>query len=137
MSLFVDTSAWYAALDSGDTDNAPAMRILGAGEPLVTTDHVLVETWRLVAQRIGRSEAERFLDNILGGAAGIESVSQSDLEMAREISGDFPDQDFSIVDRTSFVVMRRLGVLRVATFDHHFAVYRFGPGREQAFTVLR
>lgn len=32
--------------------------------------------------------------------------------------------------------MERLGVSRVATFDHHFAVYRFGPGRRHAFEVI-
>jgi len=48
----------------------------------------------------------------------------------------FPDQGFALVDRTSFAVMERLGVSRVATFDHHFAVYRFGPGRRHAFAVI-
>ena len=43
MSLFVDTSAWYAAADSDDRSNHQAKEILSAGERLVTTDHVLVE----------------------------------------------------------------------------------------------
>jgi predicted nucleic acid-binding protein len=41
------------------------------------------------------------------------------------------------VDRTSFAVMLRLGVHRVASFDDHFAVFRFGPGRRLAFEVVR
>jgi len=40
------------------------------------------------------------------------------------------------VDLTSFVVMERLGVHQVASFDNDFAIYRFGPRRERAFTVL-
>jgi predicted nucleic acid-binding protein len=52
------------------------------------------------------------------------------------IGSDFDDQDFSIVDRTSFAVMQRLGVLRVASFDSDFAVFRFGPGRRHAFEIL-
>ncbi len=46
MSLFVDTSIWYAAADSSDASNARAKAILKSGEVLLTTDHVLVETWR-------------------------------------------------------------------------------------------
>jgi len=33
--------------------------------------------------------------------------------------------------------MHRLGVLRVASFDNDFAVFRFGPRRDRAFEVLR
>jgi predicted nucleic acid-binding protein len=41
------------------------------------------------------------------------------------------------VDRTSFAVMRRLGIERAASLDDHFAVFRFGPNRRLAFTVVR
>ena len=58
--------------------------------------------------------------------------------MAAWVMGeDFPDQDFSLVDRTSFAVMERLGLERAASFDEDFAVYRWGPGRRRAFDVLR
>ncbi|MEJ7747656.1 MAG: hypothetical protein WKF56_00010 [Candidatus Limnocylindrales bacterium] len=40
------------------------------------------------------------------------------------------------MDRTSFAVMRRLGVHRAASFDSDFAVFRFGPRRDQAFEVI-
>ena len=48
MSLFVDTSIWYAVADSSDASNARAKVILTSGEPLLTTDHILVETWTLL-----------------------------------------------------------------------------------------
>jgi len=41
------------------------------------------------------------------------------------------------VDRTSFAVMRRLGLGRVASFDDDFAIFQFGRDRRSAFTVLR
>ncbi len=45
--------------------------------------------------------------------------------------------DKSIIDRTSFAVMRRLGIERAASLDDDFAIFRFGPNRRQAFTVVR
>lgn len=137
MSLFVDTSAWYAAADTDDVSNARAREILGAGEALVTTDHVLAETWTLLRWRIGRKAAEAFWSGLRGGVARLAVVGDADLQAAWSIGRDFPDQDFSFVDRTSFAVMERLGVERVAAFDAHFAVYRYGAGRKRAFEVVR
>jgi len=67
----------------------------------------------------------------------IEPVGMADLEAAWEIGLVWRDQDFSIVDRTSFAVMRRLGIEDVASLDEHFAVFRFGPKRRQSFHVVR
>jgi len=137
MSLFVDTSIWYAAADSSDASNVRAKSILSSGEPLLTTDHVLVETWTLLRYRIRRQAAERYWENLRAGVATIEPVGVADLEAAWHMGVSFRDQDFSIVDRTSFAVMRRLGMERAASLDDHFAVFRFGPNRRQAFTIVR
>jgi predicted nucleic acid-binding protein len=137
MSLFVDTSIWYAAADSSDGSNLRAKAILRNHEPLVTTDHVLIETWLLIRNRLGSRAAERFWEGLRSGAATVELVGAADLEAAWEIGASYADQDFSIVDRTSFAVMRRLGIERVASLDNDFAVYRFGPNRRRAFTVIR
>jgi uncharacterized protein len=67
----------------------------------------------------------------------VESATAADLEAAWAIGELFSDQAFSIVDRTSFVVMERLGITRVASFDVHFAVYRYGRNRQLAFEVIR
>jgi predicted nucleic acid-binding protein len=137
MSLFVDTSVWYAAADADDKSNARAREILSSGEPLVTTDHVLVETWALLRRRIHREAAEAFWLGLRSGVAVLEHVGPADLQAAWTIGQAFPDQDFSLVDRTSFAVMERLGLERAASFDDDFAVYRWGPGRKRAFEVLR
>ncbi len=137
MSLFVDTSAWYAAADRGDASNGRAKAVLSTGEPLVTTDHVLVETWLLLRYRLGGQAAGRFWEGIRAGVARLELVAAADAEAAWSIGQAFPDQDFSIVDRTSFAVMERLGLQRAASFDDDFAVYRFGPKRDRAFEIAR
>jgi predicted nucleic acid-binding protein len=137
LSLFVDTSAWYAAADRGDASNARAKELLSGDEARVTTDHVLVETWWLLRSRLGRSAAVKFWEGLRGGVAALETVGMADLEAAWSISSAFTDQDFSIVDCTSFAVMQRLGLRRVVSFDDDFAVYRFGRDRKGAFVVLR
>lgn len=137
MTLFVDSSAFYAAADVGDSAHLRAVAVLSAGEDLLTTDHVLVESWSLLRHRLGRDAAERFWAAIREGAAAVEPVGAGDLEAAWAVGQAFADQDFSIVDRTSFAVMQRLGLRRVASFDDDFSVFRFGRSRRQAFEVLR
>ena len=137
MSLFVDTSIWYAAADSSDRSNARSKAILRSGETLVTSDHVLVETWTLLHHNLDRKAAEGFWEGLRSGIALIEAVTLADLEVAWDVGVSWRDQDFSLVDRTSFAVMRRLGIDRVASLDAHFAVFRFGPKRRQSFHVVR
>ena len=136
MSLFVDTSVWYAAVDRSEKANAGAKALLSRGEPLVTTDHVLVESWMLIHHRLGRRAAGRFWEGIRAGVASVESVMLADIETAWEIGVAYKDQDFSIIDRTSFAVMQRLGIHHAASLDSDFAVFRFGPDRRLAFTIL-
>lgn len=128
---------WYAAADAGDASNARAKDLLARDEPLVTTDHVLVETWTLLRWHLHRHAAEAFWRGLRTGVASLEVVGPADLEVAWAIGRDFPDQDFSLVDRTSFAVMARLGLVRAATFDDDFTVFRYGSGRSEAFEVVR
>jgi uncharacterized protein len=137
VSLFVDTSIWYAAADTSDLSNARARKILKSGEPLLTTDHILIETWALLRHRMHRQAADKFWEGLRRGVALVEPVGAADLEAAWQIGIAYRDQDFSIVDRTSFAVMCRLGIERAASLDDHFAVFRFGPNRRRAFTVVR
>ena len=137
MSTFVDTSVWFAAINRRDTHNEIAKSILSSVSNPVLTDHVLVETWRLVNSKIDRRTADRFWSAIRNGAAALEKVTLADLESAWTIGAAFPDQSFSIVDCTSFAAMERLGITQVATFDRHFAIYRYGPSRGKAFEIIR
>ena len=136
MSAFVDTSAWYAAADRNDRHNGRAKRLLALDQPLATSDHVLVETWRLIHHFVSETAAETFWGGLRMGVASIEQTTDADLASAWSIGERFPDQDFSLVDRTSFALMERLGITRVISFDSDFAVYRYGRMRTNAFEVL-
>ena len=79
---------------------------------------------------------DRFWETLWPGIAQVECVREADLQSARSISRGFADQDFSITDCTSFAVMTRFGITRAASFDAHFAVFRYGPRRNRAFEVV-
>lgn len=135
MSVFVDTSAWYAAADSADRSNGRVKSALSGAGGLVTSDHVLAESWILLRHRLGRTAAERFWEGLRGGIAHVEMVGAPDLEAAWGIGETYPDQDFSLIDRTSFAVMQRLGITEVISLDADFSVYRYGRRRDRAFRV--
>jgi predicted nucleic acid-binding protein len=136
MSVFVDTSAFYAAADATDANHARVREVFDGGQPLVTSTLVLAESWRLLSRRLGRGPARAFWAAVRDGAVETVTVGASDLERAWQIAQDFPDQTFSLVDMTSFSVMERMGLARVAAFDRHFAVYRYGPRRDRAFEIV-
>jgi predicted nucleic acid-binding protein len=137
LSIFVDSSVWFASVVVRDRNNARAKSVLKAASEYVTTDHVVVETWLLLNSRYHRQGAERFWDSVRRGPVRVEPATTADLEVAWGIGEAFPDQSFSIVDRTSFAIMERMGITKVASFDDDFAVYRFGRNRGRAFEVLR
>lgn len=137
--LFVDTGAFYAAADRADAhhvESAATFKARGPAGDLVTTDHVFLESWFLLRARLGRDAAIRFWDAMETGVVGVIGVTSGDFITARQIARDWPDQDFSIVDCTSFAVMERLGIDEAFTFDAHFRVYRQGPSRREAFRVV-
>jgi predicted nucleic acid-binding protein len=137
MTVFVDTSAWFAAVDRDDRWHGRAREILASGEALITSDHVLVESWLLMSNRINRDTAHRFWESLRDGIADIEWVIASDLDAAWTIGLLFPDQHFSLIDCTSFALMERLGLTRAASFDDDFVIYRYGRNRNRAFEVVR
>lgn len=136
MSVYVDTSVWFAAANVRDKDNKRAKALLREARSRLTSDHVVVETWLLLQRRIHYAAAEGFWTGIRRGAADVVNVIPADFDTALSITQFFADQSFSIVDRTSFAVMERLGLNRVASFDEDFVIYRYGRNRDRAFEVL-
>ena len=136
MSVFVDTSAWFAAAKRDDRRNRRAKTLLATEEALVTSDHVLAETWRLLHHYVSVRAADRFREGLRRGVATVEITTDADLQTAWEIGLAFPAQDFPVVDRTSFALMVQLGIAKVISFDRDFAVFRYGPGRRTAFAVV-
>jgi predicted nucleic acid-binding protein len=137
MTVFVDTSAWFAAANVKDRHHERASGLVRAEPKLTTSTFVLVETWLLLQSKMAFSVAEDVAEYIRTGAANLEETTRSDLHHAWQMRDAFQDQSFSLVDRTSFAMMERLGISRVISFDNDFVIYRFGADRQQAFEVLR
>lgn len=134
--VFVDTSVWYAAADAGDAHRDVAQSLLAehAGT-LVTSDLVLGELWNLITARSNHALANRVIDAIAAGIAQIECTTHADFEAAQTVQADYPDQAFSLTDRTSWALMERLAITQALAFDTDFRVYRYGPRKTQAFAV--
>ena len=137
--VFVDTSAWYALAAPDDISHRLVVRLLGEHQRrLATTDHVLVETWAVARSRRHRAAADELVATILDrDIAEVLTATPQDIATALRIGETFADQDFSMVDRTSWAVMERCGITEAVAFDIDFSVYRYGPGLHQAFTIHR
>jgi len=137
--VFVDTSAWYALAATDDASHQRAVLLFGEHQGrLVTTDHVLVETWAVVRSRRHRVAADELLATILNrNVAEVLAATAHDIAAGLLIGETFADQDFSMVDRTSWALMERCGIVEALAFDIDFLVYRFGSGLQEAFTVHR
>jgi len=136
--VFVDTSAFYALADESDHNHPRAKDAYESliKVNLVTTDYVLLECWFLIGSHLGRQKAISFWDGLRSGIVDMINVDVQDLNQTREIIDRFPDQDFSLVDASSFAVMERERIKTVFTFDSHFRVYRFGKDNKRYFEVV-
>lgn len=137
--VFVDTGAWYALAATDDASHERAAAVVGAhAGRLATTDHVLIETWFVARSRRNRAAADSLIGLIVGRhLADVLTAAPEDVRAALVVGDRFADQDFSLVDRTSWAVMERHGIDEAISFDTDFAVYRYGPNLSRAFTIHR
>ena len=128
MTVLVDTSAFFALLDVDDDDRARAeaalQQLQSDDEPLLTHEYVVVETISLVQRRLGMGALRRFLDDLLP-LVEIEWVDPGLHAAAREAMLGAGQRGVSLVDWTSFLVMRRRGIRTAFAFDDDFAAQGF------------
>jgi predicted nucleic acid-binding protein len=130
MRVFIDTSAFFAFLDSDDAQHSAAKKVwkelLQEDRTLLTSNCVLVECFALMQNRLGLRAVRDFQENIVP----LIHVEYVDLDMHRAgVSALLAAsrRNLSLVDCVSFEVMRTLGIKTVFTFDPHF--------REQGFSI--
>ena len=127
-SLFVDTSAWYPLADSSHADHAPMVlrERVGRGVRVVTTNLVLAETHALLMRRSGIQAATKFAHLARQPPNSVEyATPEREAGALHDWLGRFQDQDFSLTDAVSFVVMTDLGIREALALDRHFVTAGF------------
>ena len=122
MSIFVDTSALYALLDEADAHHAEASDVLRriAGTELVTHPFVVVESAALVGRRLPWAASERLIDGLLP-VVDVEPLNTDLYAAILAVYRRSGSARVSLVDYTSFAMMRRLGIRQAFAFDDDFA----------------
>lgn len=126
--IFVDSSFWIALVDERDNrhDQATAVLREHEGSSLVTTSHVVGETWTFLRKRHGHRVAVRFLDSTESAARLRVLAATSDVEQeAWRWLRRHDERAYSFVDATSFALMRSLRIREALAFDGDFAAAGF------------
>jgi predicted nucleic acid-binding protein len=126
--VFVDASAFVALVSPRDQHHRQAGIILARLRRdhwrLFTSNLILAETHAWLLSHLGRRMALDWLRGIRASASTtILRVAAGDEDAAIRLLERYDDKDFSLVDATSFVLMRRHGIDAAFSFDHHFAQY--------------
>lgn len=125
--IFADTSGWAALADVSEPFYEESTEIYSAaiknGKRLVTTNYVLAELVALMTSpmRFHRPRIIEFIDGIK------ESPHFDIIHIDKELDArswdlltNRADKKWSLVDCSSFVVMRENGISDALTTDHHF-----------------
>jgi predicted nucleic acid-binding protein len=129
-AVFVDTGAWIALALSQDPLHGRAREhwdlLQGAGAKLHTSVPVIIETFTYLDRNANRDVALTWKDAISKpGVTKILPCEMRDLELSWEYFRRTDLHRLSVVDATSFVIMKRARIRLAYTFDHHFAVAGF------------
>lgn len=126
--VFVDTSAWYALMDASDRFHRAAgivwQELVLNGSPMRTGNYVVLETMALLQNRLGGDAAALWLRDVLP-MAEVLRIAPEDHRLGIDLWMGLNSQHVSLVDCTSFVLMRNSDIATAFTFDRHFVQQGF------------
>ncbi|MBI4312782.1 MAG: PIN domain-containing protein [Chloroflexi bacterium] len=127
--IFLDTSAVYALADRRDPNHEQAVSLFGQAltsmEALLVHSAILIEATALLQRRLGLAAALRFLEQ--SERFVIHWITDRDHGQAVELLKERGRRGLSLVDCTSFVVMRHYHVNQALAFDGDFQQEGFAP----------
>ena len=128
MSVFVDTSALAAVIDAVDINHASAQQqwndLIIRKEDLVCTNYILTECVAVIQRKIG-IKAVRLLHEDITQVLRIEWITHTAHSDSMNALLTASRRQLSLVDCTSFVTMRQLGIKSAFAFDVHFTEQGF------------
>jgi predicted nucleic acid-binding protein len=131
MNIYIDTAAFLATLNINDRYHPSARKtwdeILASASTLFSNNYVILETTALLQHRFG-IEAVRLFESDIIPVLEIAWVDKDIHTQAMSALLVANRRNLSLVDCTSFEIMRQIGIETAFTFDPHFS--------EQGFTVF-
>ena len=131
MSIFIDTNAFIALMDSDDEFHSAAANlfkeVVESNEKFFTSNYVLLETIFLLQRELGLSAVNDFrkfmlpLVNIIWVDEKINNDCLNNLIAAEK-------RKISLTDYSSFYILDSFKIDRVFTFDKHF--------KEKSYQIL-
>jgi predicted nucleic acid-binding protein len=124
VTVFIDTSAFYALLVNTDESHQPVRaafsKLLDTGQSLWTTSFVIVETMALLQHRIGLQAARDFDEDVLP-VVRVHWVDEHLHRLGVDRLWRLDRRQISVVDSVSFEFMGRQGIHTALAADPHFA----------------
>ena len=122
-SAFVDTSGYYAELDSTDpfheqARNAFALALREKWK-LVTTNYVVHESWAVIQARLGWEAVDAWRDRLVT-LCEVVWVTQELHNLGEARCRQARQRDLSLTDCVSIEIMRRRRIDQAIAFDGHF-----------------
>jgi uncharacterized protein len=120
--VFVDTSYVIALINSRDQYHHRAMNLakLYIGQPVLTTDAVLLEVGNMLARNY-RAEAVIAINTfLLSSEVEVVHLHRTLFQRALTLYEQYQDKAWGLVDCISFTVMRDEGIHKALSFDQHF-----------------
>lgn len=124
--IFVDTSFWAALGNARDARHETAKELWHTKPgAVVTSNHVLGETWTLLNRRCGHRAAVASAALRRSASVRVEHITTDIEEQAWEWLVRHDEREYSFVDATSFALMRKKKLGTAFAFDGDFSAAGF------------
>lgn len=126
--IFTDTSYWFSLAVRADGNHARTLALTlelqANGALLYLSELIVAETHRLILHKLGIQAGRKFLERLIlqveKGFVHVLPVTWEIVVQAEDILTKYADQDLTLADATSGVLIRRHGLDAIASYDRHF-----------------
>ena len=125
--VFVDTSGWAYYLDRQDPLHSIVVTLVRHAviqrQRLVTTNYIITELVALLSSRyhLPRQQVIMAINAIkMDASVEVVHIERAMDDEAWALLEARLDKEWSLVDASSFIVMKRFGMTEALTTDHHF-----------------